>query len=57
MPNVAEVSQNAWARRAAAAGATHTAAVRLRPLLEGVSSCARKLSWALGALACAALVA
>src|SRR6267154_2686107 len=41
MPKVAELSQNAWPRRAAAAGAPHTAAVRFLALLVVVSSAHR----------------
>src|SRR6266511_3971989 len=40
MPKVAELSQIAWPRRVAAAGAPHTAAVRFRELLV-VVSCAQ----------------
>src|SRR5438445_4918779 len=39
MPRVAELSENAWPRRAAAAGAPHTAAVRSRAF--GGGRCAR----------------
>src|SRR5438552_14463726 len=36
MPRVAELSENAWPRRAAAAGAPHTAAVRSRAFGGGI---------------------
>src|SRR6266540_2914813 len=39
MPKVAELSQIAWPRGVAAAGAPHTAAVRFRELLVVVSRC------------------
>src|SRR5438034_3805226 len=41
MPRVAELSENAWPRRAAAAGAPHTAAVRSRAFGGGI----KKLVW------------
>jgi len=36
MPRVAELSENPWPRRAAAAGAPHTAAVRSRAFGGGI---------------------
>src|SRR5437763_3906351 len=44
MPRVAELSENAWPRRAAAAGAPHTAAVRSRAFGGGIR-CAPPRLW------------
>src|SRR2546428_4990597 len=50
MPRVAELSENAWPRRAAAAGAPHTAAVRSRAFGGGIkmgppAGCAKETTW------------